>query len=65
MKEKISPFLRISIANESMRASAFLKQCEVAAQKDDGVISKDEQEVLKKLKKAIQDYVKTLDKLYC
>lgn len=63
MKGKISPFLKISITNESMRASSFLKQCEVAAQKDDGIISKEEQEVLKKLKKAIQDYVKILDKL--
>ena len=59
----ISPYLKITIANESMRADAFLKQCEAAAMKDDGVVSREEQAVLKKLRKAIEEYVKNLSKL--
>lgn len=63
MKTEISPYLKITITNESMRAGAFLKECEAAAMKDDGVVSREEQVVLKKLQKIVQDYVKSLDKL--
>lgn len=63
MKTEISPYMKITITNESMRARTFLKECEAAAMKDDGVVSKEEQAVLKKLQKTIQEYVKGLDKL--
>ena len=31
--------------------------------KDDGVVTKEEQEIIKKLKKAMQEYVKSLEKI--
>ncbi|MBR5179451.1 MAG: hypothetical protein IKW90_11705 [Lachnospiraceae bacterium] len=49
--------------NESMRAGTFLKECEAAAMKDDGVVSREEQAVLKKLQKTVQEYVIALEKL--
>ena len=63
MKNKLNPYLKVTIKNEIMRADTFLKQCRAAALKDDGVVTKEEQEVIKKLQKAMQDYVKTLEKI--
>ena len=63
MKTEINPYLKVTIKNEMLRADTFLKLCEAAAMKDDGVVTKEEQEIIKKLKKAMQEYVKSLEKI--
>ena len=63
MKTEINPYLKVTIKNEMLRADTFLKQCEAEAMKDDGVVTKEEQEIIKKLKKAMQEYVKSLEKI--
>lgn len=63
MKAAISPFLKIEITNEALRAASFPKMCEAAALKDDGMVTKDEQKVIDELNTITKKYVKALEKL--
>ena len=40
----------------------FLKSCNIAAKKDDGKISKEEEKALKKIEKATTTFIKELEK---
>jgi hypothetical protein len=64
MKADINPLLKTEIGTQVMVVERFIKQCEMAAMKDDGVISKEERALLNKIAKASQKYVAELKKLY-
>ena len=54
--------LRAQILNMQAMVSTFERSCEMAAMKDDGKISRDEEKQLKKIKAAVQAFQKELDK---
>ena len=41
----------------------FLSGCELAAAQDDGHIDKEEQKILKKIRRATEKYLKALDEI--
>ena len=59
----MNSLIRLGITNQIMNCRNFLRSCERAALKDDGVIDEDEKRILKKLMKATEKYAKELDKL--
>ena len=61
--KNISPYLKIEITNEALRASSFPKLCEAAALKDDSIVTKDEQKIINELNNISKKYVKALEKL--
>ncbi len=64
MKADINPLIKTEIGTQVMVVERFIKQCELDALKDDGVVSKEERALLNKLAKASSKYVAELKKLY-
>lgn len=63
MKADINPLLKTEISTQVMVVERFIKQCELDALKDDGVVSKEERALLNKLTKVSEKYVSDLKKL--
>ena len=63
MKADINPLLKTEISTQVMVVERFIKQCELDALKDDGVVSKEERALLSKLTKVSEKYVSDLKKL--
>lgn len=56
-------FLQIQCRNMISSVDIFLKACELAAKKDDGLISNDELKVLNEIQRAAADFVLQLETL--
>lgn len=56
-------YLKIQIQNQILTVDNFLSICKLSALKDDGVVDKDEEKLLKKLEKASNEYKKVLSKM--
>lgn len=56
----MNQFLRIQIENIINTLNTFIAGCELAAKKDDGMIDKKEEKILKRIKKATEKYIKEL-----
>ncbi|MBO7702937.1 MAG: hypothetical protein J6S26_00720 [Solobacterium sp.] len=56
----MNTYLNMQIQNMVNALDSFTTGCELAAVQDDGVISKEEAKMLKTLKKATEEYKKTL-----
>lgn len=63
MKKPINPLITTEIGTQIMVVERFIKQCEMDALKNDGIIDKDEKVLLSKLTKASEKYVSELRKL--
>ena len=64
VKKKLSnSYLKTQIQNQILSAGNFVSICKMSALKDDGIIDKEEEKLLKKLAKITDDYTKALDKL--
>ena len=56
-------FLRLQCQNMISSIRVFLQACELAARKDDGCISKEEQKTLQAIRTHAETFVKELDHL--
>ena len=56
----MNTYLNMQIQNMINALDSFDTGCELAAVQDDGVVSKEEEKMLKTLKKATEQYRKTL-----
>lgn len=63
MKKPINPLITTEISTQIMVVERFIKQCEMDALKNDGVIDKEEKALLTKLTKASEKYASALRKL--
>ena len=57
-------FMIIQCKNMVASVRIFYQTCEMAAKKDDGQISKDEQKTLKAIRRATDAFIKELTRLY-
>ena len=57
----MNSFIEAQIANMITVTETFTHACEMAALKDDGRISKDEEKQLKKIKAASEKFIKELN----
>ncbi len=53
----------LQINNLQMSISTFLKSLELAALEDDGIVSKEEEKLIKKIRKESEKYWSFLDKI--
>ena len=56
-------YIKAQILNIKSMVKVFKQSCEIAAQKDDGKVSKDEEKKLKQIKAAAEKFCKELDKI--
>lgn len=56
-------YIEAQIFNIKSMVKVFKQSCEIAAQKDNGEISKDEEKQLKQIKAAAEKFCKELDKI--
>lgn len=56
-------YMEMQLANMSCFVKTFEQSCHMAAKRDDGHISKEEQKILKKIAAANLTYLKALDKI--
>lgn len=56
-------YIEAQIFNIKSMVKIFEQSCEIAAQKDNGQISKDEEKQLKQIKAAAERFYKELDKI--
>ena len=56
-------YLRMQIQNMQTALDTFMTGCEMAVLQDDGVVSKEEEKILKNLKKATAEYKKVLESM--
>lgn len=54
-------FIKSQIKNMTSIAEAFVNACRIAAQKNDGLIDKDETKALKKIEAATQRFIKEIN----
>lgn len=59
----MNQYMSIAIRNEIMATKNFISTCNLAATKDDGVVDKEEQKQLNKIKKCCDRYIKELEKI--
>ena len=59
----MNSFLRAQIDNMINTLKVFETGCELAAKQDDGVVDKNEEKQLQKLRKATAEYIKTLNSI--
>lgn len=57
-------YMKMQIANAIAFTDSFLSSCELAAIKDDGVISKQEAKELKQIKNAAEEFRRKLEKIH-
>lgn len=53
-------YIRLQLSNMELYLNTFIKSCELAATKDDGMIDKQEQKELHKIKQAVERFKKDL-----
>lgn len=58
----MNTYIHAQILNMQAIVQTFERSCEMAAIKDDGKVSRDEEKQLKKIKAAAQTFYKELDK---
>ena len=56
-------YIEAQIFNIKSMVKVFKQSCEIAAQKDNGHISKDEERQIKQIKEAAEKFCKELDKI--
>lgn len=56
----MNPFISAQCKNMILMVQTFTHSCKMAAIKDDGQISKDEEKVLKKINKAAEQFMRIL-----
>ena len=56
-------YLEMQIVNQIQLAENFKNTCKIASKKDDGVTSKEEQKILRKIDKVTDSYIKELRKI--
>lgn len=59
----MNSYIEAQIFNMKSMVKVFTQSCELAARKDDGQISKDEEKKLKQIKAAAEKFCKELDKI--
>lgn len=59
----MNSYIEAQIFNMKSMIKVFTQSCELAARKDDGQISKDEEKQLKQIKAAAEKFCKELDKI--
>ncbi|MCI7000427.1 MAG: hypothetical protein MR888_08055 [Clostridiales bacterium] len=59
----MNSYIEAQIFNMKSMVKVFTQSCELAARKDDGQISKDEEKQLKQIKAAAEKFCKELDKI--
>ena len=59
----MNSYIESQIFNMKSMVKVFNQSCELAARKDDGQISKDEEKQLKQIKAAAEKFCKELDKI--
>lgn len=59
----MNSYIEAQIFNMKSMVKVFTQSCELAAQKDDGQISKDEEKQLKQIKVIAEKFCKELDKI--
>lgn len=52
----MNPFIKKQCQNMELSLTTFLQSCKVAALQDDGMISKEEEKLLKRLEKASEKF---------
>ena len=58
----MNTYIYAQIMNMQAMVQTFERSCQMAAMKDDGKISRDEEKQLKKIKAAVQAFYKELEK---
>ncbi|MBP5197674.1 MAG: hypothetical protein J6033_01335 [Lachnospiraceae bacterium] len=64
MKKTDNPLIAADISTHILTVQRFIKQCEMNALKNDGVIDKEEKALLEKITKISGKYISELKKLY-
>ena len=59
----MNSYIEAQIFNMKSMVKVFTQSCELAARKDDGQISKDEEKQLKQIKATAEKFCKELDKI--
>ena len=59
----MNTYIKMQIDNAIVFTQTFIKSCELAALKDDGTVSKEEEKQLKELRKAADLFRKSLEKI--
>ena len=59
----MNTYIRMQIENAIVFTQSFLKSCELAALKDDGTVSKEEERQLKEIRKAAEMFTKRLENI--
>lgn len=59
----MNTYIKMQIDNAIVFTQMFIKSCELAALKDDGTVSKEEERQLKELRKAAESFRKSLEKI--
>ena len=59
----MNSYIEAQIFNMKSMVKVFTQSCELAARKDDGQISKDEEKRIKQIKAAAEKFCKELDKI--
>ena len=56
-------FIRQELLNMELMADGFLTRCRMAARKDDGTVSREEERQLRDIEKAVADFRRALEKV--
>ena len=59
----MNQFIKAQCRNMDSYLSAFIQSCRVAALQDDGVVSKEEERILKRLDKACEKFRSEINKV--
>ncbi len=59
----MNTFIQIQLKYMVSSVEAFMQSCKLAATKDDGIISKEEQRILRKINRASNRYNKQLNRI--
>ena len=56
-------YMKAQVVNITAMVRSFVKSCEMASKKDDGVISREEQKQLERIRKASERFIRELETL--
>ncbi len=59
----MNTFIQIQLKYMVSSVEAFMQSCKLAATKDDGIVSKEEQRILRKINRASNRYNKQLNRI--
>ncbi|MBQ8129235.1 MAG: hypothetical protein IJ175_03180 [Clostridia bacterium] len=60
----MNTYIKAQISNIITMCNVFKKSCELAAKKDDGIVNREEQKQLKEINKAVEEFIKKLEKIH-